>query len=239
MFDDSPMFADDLLEHCDFLQEEGRAEEAIALLDEAIVDAPEEVEFWLLLGRLKAMYVSIEKGIEDLLTAKRLAPENIEVYQSLSWVCWHDETFFRSEHYARQAIAIDETDPYSYELLGNSFLWQKRYGAAKEVYQTVLTLDPINISAWAGLRDACIALEEFDEAVGYVEYLVEYEPRAFHCAKLARLHLQLGNFSDVFPYLEQAEALLDDEEEDVLRRSIALLIKWYRMQANTGLQAEC
>ncbi len=128
-----------------------------------------------------------------------------------------DGLFEAVEKEYRAALAMAPDDPANQLGLASALAAQHRFGAAAELIEGVLELQPDNVEALAAMGDAYLSLGRYAEAATAHEMLARLLPAPAAIARLAHLEELYGNPKQALALLETAalevhlsDALADD-----------------------------
>lgn len=131
-------------------------------------------------GRLDAALAELER-------ARRLAPNNVEILESLGGVLAEQGRWEAALHHYQQACERDPGYAAAWRGQGDAQLALGRAGEAVASHQQAMALDPRDLRSQNGLASTFARLGRFDEALAIFDRLLEADPR------FAEGHLNLGN----------------------------------------------
>lgn len=158
------------------LQDAGRGEEAVALLREAVVFAPEHVGCRRLLGEALASQGNSE-GLSWLTGAQAMDSTDIRVRQALGFQLHQAGRLEEAGVEYRAALRLDPEDAEAHNNLGAACAQLGALEEAREHFAAAVEIDPRYVSAQHNLANALAALGRLDEALSAYRRAIELEPR--------------------------------------------------------------
>ncbi|MFA6560677.1 MAG: tetratricopeptide repeat protein [Verrucomicrobiia bacterium] len=149
----------------------------IRLLSTTLSNHPDSGLCHLAMGRLclEASRRSAGKGVmrvtaeREFEKARELNWNYYETYGNLGEMAMHKRDYTRAESCYRQALALHPTGTGARLRLGNALHAQKRYDAAREIYQQLLLEKPRAIDLYRLIADTYEAENKFTEATRFLE----------------------------------------------------------------------
>lgn len=202
------MHKDDTLSRCEELQEAGQFDDALDLLNEAVLSAPYDSDYLIMRGRLLSLRFSDhDAAIADLLEARRFTPRSCELHQLLSLSYLSLNELDQAQESAETAIEIDPSDFMSYICMGRCMIMKHRFHDAKSSFEAAVTLSPNSELALTGLGESYFSMDEFENAIASSRRASDICPTTLLFIDLARSYLKLGNHEQAIYYLDQANKL--------------------------------
>lgn len=181
------------------LLEEGRPEDAIAILEPIVADDDEDVEALVILGMAYVQAEQCAKAIEVLETADELVEDHCVVKMFLGRALLTEGRFDHAEDMIRESIRLDESEPAAWADLGRIYYRQQDYRRALETLNEASHKFPDDISITAlhaltlyRLGDYTAATEEWAKvhrlqpelmaAISNYAYLLLIQDRSFEAA---------------------------------------------------------
>lgn len=93
------------------------------------------------LSDLFFMAGKVEDAGKAAITAKRIDPQEWKAYQNLGTYHQKRNEQDLSIEYAKKCVTLCPNNPSTYHELGISYVWAKRYAAAKKSFQYALNID--------------------------------------------------------------------------------------------------
>ncbi|MBW2565006.1 MAG: tetratricopeptide repeat protein, partial [Deltaproteobacteria bacterium] len=133
-----------------------------------------------------------------------MAPEHSFGYMALGWYYWYlfysgqspRESIAKALKLAQKAISLDESDAFSYGLLGSVYLMMRQYEKAIAAGERSIEFDP-NGAMQHGLLGLTLSYAgRPDEAIGYLKRGIRLNPfpASWYFAHLARCYILKGQY---------------------------------------------
>lgn len=145
------------------LASEGQYTESIACFHAALHMDQSNYLVWYNLGVTYRDSGDTESAKKAMMTAHQLAPEDEDILENLSVLCYLlnsiDEAFF----YARKALALNGDNAHIWNNMGVFWFSRQQFADAAKAFETALSIYPHYIDALINLRDT---YEELHNDVG-------------------------------------------------------------------------
>ncbi|HEY6360370.1 MAG TPA: tetratricopeptide repeat protein [Vicinamibacterales bacterium] len=156
--------------------QQGRHEEALALIETSIALAPNQADWHSNLGIVLKARARLDEAIAAFQQAIALDPGHVNAYNNLGVLLRAQGRPAESEAAYRKAIEIDPDHKDVHQNLGILFYGQRRLAEAVACFCKVITLDPTHAQALRLLALAHCVIGEFDKAVEICERWVAEQP---------------------------------------------------------------
>ncbi len=140
---------EDSIDQARRLLEEGRPEEAIALLEPVVADDDEDAEALVILGMAYVQAELCSKAIEVLELADELVEDHCVVKMFLGRALLTEGQFAYAEEMLRESIRLDESEPAAWADLGRIHYRQQEYRKALELLNEASHRFPDDVSVAA------------------------------------------------------------------------------------------
>lgn len=215
-------------------------EEAIPLLQEVLVTAPDYAPAWNILASIYTAQAG--NGMRPLGEGLRLArnaaeqalavdPDDADAYSSLGYIEFaFDGDLAAAAENAKHALALAPTDPVIFRRNAGLALSLGRTDVAIKLYRASVARDPVSVSGHYGLARAYLSARRPDEAIASLRTTLRLSPSRINGqASLGLALLQKGD-------RQAALAAVQKEPED-LWRLVALTIVKHAMGHKTDSDA--
>ncbi|MEM9316977.1 MAG: tetratricopeptide repeat protein, partial [Pseudomonadota bacterium] len=144
----------------------------------------------------------LRRGVELLIEATRIAPENAEAWGQLALAQmllsnWFDNTaeaLERTGRYATEALALDPQNVAALTAMGAYELFSFEFEAAEAHFQRALTVNPNSVDAANWYGDFLLIVHRLDEALDWETLAARLDPLlAVHQLNIGFVHSQAGN----------------------------------------------
>ncbi len=178
----------DLKQKASILLTRGDLEGALAVLDEALAQAPDDADLLALRGTSWARRGELSKVIDDLAAAVMLRPKDSELLNTLGVHLQHLKKFDEAVIFHVNAInnAPADQHPRLYVNLGLAMMGQGENEAAAELFQATLDANPDMLDAAVNLSSVLNALKDYRRSM-------EICRRALAYNESSELYHNLGN----------------------------------------------
>lgn len=190
--------------------DEGRAEEAVALMRKAIQRSPSSVAYHVDIGRAYAILERWSDAAASFQRALRLHKNHAEALIGLGRALLKQEQPQAALEALERARAAAPDNPFALNEQANALLALGRLGEAAAVLQCVIELVPESARAHVNLASCLSARGDLDDAIGWLEKAVALDPTyrdahetlaSFHLSR-AMAWLRDGRFEEGWPELE-------------------------------------
>jgi adenylate cyclase len=174
--------------------------------------------------------------------ALALDPQYAEAYASLSetyyleWV-WRwsadPQTLERALALAQQAVALDDSLPGAYSLLGIVYAQQQQYEQARAEGERAIALDPNNADSYANQAEALIWAGRPEEALRAVAQAMRLNPRypPWYLVELGGAYRFTGRYADAVATLKEAISRSPNHILAHLNLAISYCLQWLSQQS--------
>ena len=156
--------------------QQGRHEEALALIGQSLVLAPNQADWHSNFGIVLKSRARLDEGVEAFRRAIALDPAHVNAYNNLGVLLRARGDLAEAEAAYRTAIELDPEHQDVHQNLGILLYGQRRMREAVACFCKVITLDPTHAQALRLLAMAHCVIGEFDKAVSICERWVREQP---------------------------------------------------------------
>ncbi len=186
----------------------GRAEEALALFEQALLAEPEDETLW---SRRASCLNALERWSDALASADRALTKDARLARA-----WLDkgqalnglERYLEALQCLEDAVALDPSQDFAWYLKGNAFSAVGQEREALDCYTRSLELNPERANAWYNKAAGLYRLKRYGEAVECADHALAKDPRldnALFCKGNALD--DLGRFEEAVAAFDQALAI--------------------------------
>lgn len=156
--------------------QQGRHDEAVALIERSLVLAPSRADWYSNLGIVLKARARLDEAVAAFRQAIALDPRHVNARNNLGVLLRARGEIAEAEAAYRTAIAIDPDHQDVHQNLGILLYGQRRMREAVACFCKVITLDPTHAQALRLLVMAHCVIGEFDKAVAICERWVREQP---------------------------------------------------------------
>jgi tetratricopeptide (TPR) repeat protein len=184
-----------VIEDATVLMDQGRLTEALATLERATRDYPQDEEAWYLLGWAWNQRAKVQSPKSEVQGGANA--EDIRL--------WTQDFGLRAERALREHLRLSPQSPKGHAQLAVALLGQRRHTEAVAVLQAALKLKPTWRELHSNLGFACVQLGRDGEAIGHFRNALALDPNYIptHTA-LAQLLERRGDSAEARRLLQQA-----------------------------------
>ncbi len=155
---------DVLNNHAIRLAADGNFDDAIACLKRAVMLDQNNYLLWYNMGITYRDSGDLESAQKALETAFRLNPDNMEVVETLAYVCMIQKKLSDAEQVCEFGLSQNQLNPKMWNLLGIINFQKEFYEDASECFERALSLNAFDGDALYNLRDTYLELGNNDAA---------------------------------------------------------------------------
>jgi tetratricopeptide (TPR) repeat protein len=208
------------------LAKQGKLEEAVVELEDAIRMDPNSKLAHLALGSIKARQVLPDDAIREYREVLRIDPLNIQAYLRLSRVYLRKKEYDKCEEYIENALRIDQKSPAGHFFMGHLCITLRDIPRAKEHLAKALTYNPRLVRARVQMASALRTEGNFQDALAQLNAASRIEPDSYAVHEnLGRLHLLRKDFSSAREAYEKAVGLRPENETEARLGLVEALIE--------------
>ena len=188
-----------------YLEQDGKIEEAIACYQQAARLHPEKGQYHYKLGTILRQQDRIELALQAFTQAIAVDNNHSWSYHSLGEIYALERDFATAIEYYQKAIKLNPEFPWSHYNLGRIFHDLQQLSNARKCYQNAIELDPHFSWSHFFLGEILITLRERETAIYYYQKALELEPvfdRAYY--QLGRYEQSQQNLERAIEYYERA-----------------------------------
>ncbi len=156
--------------------QQGRNDDAIALIEKSLALVPNQADWHSNLGIVLKARARLDEAVAAFRRAIALDPGHVNAYNNLGVLLRAQGHAAESEAAYRTAIALDPEHQDVHQNLGILLYGQRRMAEAVACFCRVITLDPKHAQALRLLAMAHCVIGEFDKAVEICERWLREEP---------------------------------------------------------------
>ncbi len=208
------------------MAKQGKTDEAVAELEQAVRMDPNSKIAHLALGSLKARQYLPDDAIREYREVLRIDPLNIQAYLRLSRIYLRKKEFDKCEEYIENALRIDPRSPAAHYFMGHLSIAMKNLPRAKEHLAKALTYNPRLVRARVQMSAALRNEGNLPEALAQLNAAARIEPESYSVQEsLGRLHLLRKDFSSARESYEKAVSLKPENELEARLGLVEALIE--------------
>lgn len=190
------------------LSDEGKYKKALNLLDQIIEAHPPKAYLYSKKGFLQVANKDIVKGVETLMTAEKLMPDSLVIYDMLANIYlaldrFEDgrETYQRAYVRCRDNVCKSRYLAYISGILNGI----QKFKEGKKASERALLLDSTNLDAYNNLARYYMETNKPDEALKYLKDIISVDSSYVGGYINIGFTLQnLGRFEESIPYFNEA-----------------------------------
>ena len=127
--------------------------EAIACFKRALTIEQDNYLLWYNLGITYRDSGDIPNARKALEKSHQIAPEKLDVLDTLSTLCINDEDYLAALDYSHQGIELAPDNSSFWNIAGVALFNMEKYDLASEHFEQALCLNPYDVNALYNLRD--------------------------------------------------------------------------------------
>jgi arylsulfatase A-like enzyme/Flp pilus assembly protein TadD len=209
-------------ESISLLQQQGKNEEALHVLETLAAEEPDNNFFRIALASKYREQKQPLPALENLKKAIQVDPTDEDAYQSLALTYKELRDYPEALKAQEASIAINPDRSDAQGLLGMLLIETGRFKEAEKQFVKVLKLDPNNAIAWNNYGNALRELGKLDEAKKAFSESIRLSPNyAYPLNGLATVLIRQNKTREAIPYLEKAIELDETFVEVYLNLGIA------------------
>ncbi len=195
------------------LAKQGKIEEAVSLVEEAVKMDPNSKIAHMVLGSLKARQLLPDEAIREFREVLRIDPLNVQAYLRMARIHLKKKEHNRCQECVESALRIDEKSPTVHFTAGRLAVAQKDAESAKLHLNQALVYNPRMINARVQLATVLRAEGHYPEALAQLNAGVRIEPDNYSVHEaLGWLHLIRKEFGSAREAFEKAVSLRPENE---------------------------
>lgn len=167
---------DPYIERANLLLRQGRVNDAITQLKNALQQNPDNDEALALYGRCYFDKKDFEEGIQLILRAIAIDPDNHYYFYLLAFGYYRKNNNVKATEYLQQAIQLNPWFCESYGLLALVLIEEKAFEKALQKANEGLKIDPENITCLNARSVALNKLKRTDDAIATMQYALSQDP---------------------------------------------------------------
>jgi len=156
--------------------QDGRHDEGIAYLEQALKLQPQHPHYLLNLGQAQVMSGDLDQALASFSAVLELQPNSAPAHYNLANVLKQKNRLQSAlEHYQRALAIAPDSANYHYNY-GNALQAAGRYRSAIEAYEKALSINPEDARAHNNIGIVLREWDRFDEALAHYKKAVELRP---------------------------------------------------------------
>lgn len=208
------------------LAKQGKTDDAVKELEEAVRMDPNSKAAHLALGSLRARQFLPDEAVREFREVLRIDPLNIQAYLRLSRIYLRKKEFDKCEENIENALRIDQKSPAAHFFMGHLRITQKNIPDAKEHLSKALTFNPRLVRARVQMASALRAEGNFSDSLSQLTAAARIEPDSYAVYEnLGRLHLIRKDFGSAREAYEKAVSLKPENEMEARLGLVEALIE--------------
>lgn len=207
----------EILAESDRLEDAGKVDEALVLLESALKVAPNDLDYLVDHGRI--LTHSCGKPLSGLLDYEKaisVNPASPIPYQHICLAEMLLGNYERATEAAKNALAIDPKNPNSIYLLGKCYLDNGMVESSLPLLELSTKLERDASDNWSTLGRAYEKAGRLDQSLCAYQRVCELSEDAITNISIARIHILLGNIAKAHDSLDRAFQLPMDEAQKKL-----------------------
>jgi Flp pilus assembly protein TadD len=157
------------------LEHAGRLEDAVeAELPVLAHDMPEDAALATIASRL--MQLKSPRASHRAQAAIKSNPRNTIALKTLGELLIRDRSYVPAIDYLQQAVAIDQHDAETWNLLGNAYKMANQHDDAVSAYEAAIEIDPACTYFYSNLADLYEIFNEPDNAAAVLQRAIQLSP---------------------------------------------------------------
>lgn len=211
----------------DLLENEGRAEESVAILEQGLEKLPPSAQLYTYLGVSLARTGELTRAVEANLQVLELSPNNLGAMRNLAIIYRDLGQPAEAARWAEQAAAATQDAALVQQmrtLAADSYIADGKADLAAVQYEALLSANAADTAALRGLAAARVAQGDTAAAVELLQQLITLEPGNYqNLLALAEALQQAGRVEEARSYAEQALQLAPEEERPAITTLLGTL----------------
>jgi len=204
-----------------------RRADALARLDNAVAEKPNDTELLFERGSLLFSWARYSEARETLSAAQRRGLRSGQLFAKLGWSSFWMARLDDALQFMRDAVAAAPDDWSTHFGLATVLRAQAQPGAGRAAFERALQLDPDNLHCISALVNCALELDDLDSAERFARRGVELVPDSVGCwSDLGMVLCSQGRFDDAIAAFEHAQSLhaaTADPTDDHVNFAICLL----------------
>ncbi len=194
------------LEQCALLDTQGKYDQALQLVSDAIASDSDELAYLMCRGRLLADRLGrVGEAIDDFEKAMAIDENSATPHQHLSLCYLLLNDAETATVHAEKAVELANADAVSHSCLARCRVHSKRFHSAMKHFEIALQLDQHSADNWSGLAEACRGAGLLEKAEQAYERAALLNPKASHYLQLGTIKIDLGKNAEAIKALEAAQ----------------------------------
>lgn len=196
------------------LNELGKKDEAVEMLQNLVKNKPDYYEGSCLLGELLCEQERFKEAANVYEAALRFRPEDFELYYNLGIVYTRLNEFDIAKQMYERAAEINHRLYGAHYNLGQIALIQKDLETAQVCFENSL-YDDLEAMSYYQLAKVCALKGEKDKAITFINKAIELEPKLLKIAVKERAFKDIKEHITVSVKMEKEEQVVEDNEEEI------------------------
>ena len=194
------------------LNELGKKDESIEMLQNLVKNKPDYYEGSCLLGELLCEQERFKEAVNVYEAALRFRPEDFELYYNLGIVYTRLSEFELAKQMYERAAEINHKLYSAHYNLGQIALIQKDLDTAQECFENSM-YDELEAMSYYQLAKVYALKGEKDRAITFINKAIELEPKLLKVAVKERAFKDIKEYITVSVKMEKEDSHTEDKEE--------------------------
>ncbi len=155
---------------------EGKVQEAEALLEEVIRARKDFIQAYITLANFYRMTGDVNRGIELLKRATKVAPRSFELLSTLGIALVEAGRAEEAAGVLEKAVKVIDYDPEAWNYLGLAYSALGRFDDAMKAYRKATELDPNYAVVYSNMGTLMLTMKIPEDAIPYFEKALRFDP---------------------------------------------------------------
>ena len=217
------------------LNELGKKDESIEMLQNLVKNKPDYYEGSCLLGELLCEQERFKEAVNVYEAALRFRPDDFEIYYNLGIVYTRLNEFEIAKQMYERAAEINHRLYSAHYNLGQIALIQKDLETAGECFENSM-YDDLEAMSYYQLAKVCALKGEKDKAITFINKAIELEPKLLKIAIKERAFRDIKEYITVSVKMEKDENKKDLEETENKKETKSHILKKQERAAQIYLE---
>lgn len=200
------------------LNELGKKDEAIEMLQNLVKNKPDYYEGSCLLGELLCDQERFKEAANVYEAALRFRPEDFELYYNLGIVYTRLNDFVLAKQMYERAAEINHRLYGAYYNLGQIALIQQDLEKAQECFENSL-YEELEAMSYYQLAKVCALKGEKDKAINFINKAIELEPKLLEVAAKERAFKDIREHITVSVKMDETEEVKEEQEDEKVEKA--------------------
>lgn len=174
-----------ILEYANYFHATSDFEKADQMYQKALLLKPESPTALAFSALNKTHLKQIDEALEQIKNALTKSPASAFLFFIAGRIYFLSEDFDRAKDYLIKSFEMEKL-PETQNLLALCYFNQKDFNQAKIIFNNMLEKSPMNINTLLNVAKCCIELKQTDEALQYLDKIVDTFPECEEAQELIR-----------------------------------------------------